>query len=103
MLYTITEKMTGAVSVVDDRCRLVGLVTDYDVRKTIEQSGNLFSKKIPDIMNPKPTAIHSYTKAVTALKVMENREKPITLLPVVDNYNKVIGMVHLHDILAQGI
>ncbi|MCX5782700.1 MAG: KpsF/GutQ family sugar-phosphate isomerase [Elusimicrobia bacterium] len=103
MLFTITEKMSGAVSVVDKNGKLKGLVADYDIRKTIERGENLFKKKISEIMKPDPLYIFPNIKASKALEIMENRDKPISLLPVVDKNKKVIGMLHIHDILAKGL
>jgi arabinose-5-phosphate isomerase len=58
--------------------------------------------KITEIMNPSPTVVASDQMAVDALEVMRNRKRPITVLPVVDRKNKVVGMVHLHNLLAAG-
>ena len=103
MLFVITEKMTGAVSVVDKKGRLIGLVTDYDVRKVIEKGENIFKKSIKEIMNADPQYIYPSEKASKVLLFMENREKPISLLPVVNKNKKVIGMIHIHDILSRGL
>ncbi|MFH1283572.1 MAG: KpsF/GutQ family sugar-phosphate isomerase [bacterium] len=103
MLAVITEKMAGAVSVADKKGKLKGLVTDYDIRKIIESGKNIFKMKIKDIMNPNPSRINARTKAATALEMMEKRERPISLMPVVDNKEKVIGMIHVHDILSKGL
>ena len=104
MLYEITGKRCGAISVIDDQGTLVGLVTDYDIRKVLEQGGDIFSLNIADIMNGNPTYVHSDAKAVEALEFMERREKPYVVLPVLDrNTRKVVGMVHLHDLVAKGL
>ena len=104
MLYEITSKRTGAVSVVDNEGKLLGLVTDYDIRRVLEQGDHLFSLSISDIMNKNPTHICADEKAVTALDVMENREKPFMVLPVVDKHTSVVvGMVHVHDLVAMGL
>jgi len=104
MLSEITSKLSGAVSVVDDEGNLLGLVTDYDIRKVLEQGGDLFSLTIPDIMNDNPTYICSDEKAVVALDLMENREKPFLVLPVLErSTRRVVGMIHLHDLVAKGL
>ena len=104
MLYEITSKRCGAVSVIDDVGKLVGLVTDHDIRSVLEQARNLFSLSIADIMNENPTYVRSDAKAVEALDLMENREKPFLVLPVLEQHgNKVVGMVHLHDLVAKGL
>ena len=104
MFYEITGKLSGAVSVVDDNGKLLGLVTDHDIRSVLEQGKDLFSLTITDIMNDQPTFIRSDEMAITALELMENRETPFMVLPVLEpNSQKVVGMIHLHDLVTQGL
>ena len=103
MLYAMTSKRAGAVSVVDDDQGLLGLVTDFDIRQVLESSQDLFNMKVIDIMNSKPSFIYQDEKAVKALDLMEKREKPISVLPVLDSKRKVVGMIHLHDLVAKGL
>jgi len=55
------------------------------------------------VMNPKPNFVYLEEKAFHALELMEKREKPISVLPVLDRQEKVVGMVHLHDLVARGL
>ena len=104
MLYEMTSKQSGAVSVVDEGGHLLGLVTDYDIRRILEQGDDLFSMDIDSIMNCNPTYICSDQKAIVALNLMENREKPFLVLPVVDREpGTVVGMIHIHDLVAKGL
>ena len=104
MLYEISSKRCGAVSVVDEQGNLAGLVTDFDVRNFLEQEADFFSRTISEIMNSNPTRILSDEKAVTALDIMENRERPFMVLPVLDPTSlKVVGMVHVHDLVSLGL
>lgn len=104
MLIEISSKRCGAVSVVDDQDNLLGLVTDFDLRNMLEQKLDLFSLRIADIMNQKPTYIYADEKAVKALEVMRDREKPFLVLPALDRGSqKVVGMIHTHDLLSQGL
>lgn len=103
MLYEITSKRAGAVSVVDDNRHLLGLVTDYDIRRVLESGQDFFTMAISDVMNPKPNFVYLEEKAFHALELMEKREKPISVLPVLDRQEKVVGMVHLHDLVARGL
>jgi arabinose-5-phosphate isomerase len=104
MLLEMTSKRMGATSVVDATGALCGLVTDYDVRRVLEQGQDLFSMQVVDVMNPRPSSIFSDEKATAALEQMENREKPFLLLPVLRRETrKVVGMVHLHDLVARGL
>ena len=103
MLYEITNKRAGAVSVVDESNRLMGLVTDYDIRRTLEKGGDILRMRITEIMNPKPTFVYADEKAIRALEIMEKRDKPFLVLPVLDRQEKVVGMIHLHDLVARGL
>ena len=104
MLYEITGKLCGAVSIIDGGGKLLGLVTDYDVRRSLEQGRDIFSLGIADIMNKNPVYICSDEKAVDALGLMEDRETPFLVLPVLDRHSGVVvGMVHLHDLVAKGL
>lgn len=103
MLVEMTKKRAGAVSVVDRAGRLVGLVTDYDVRRHLEQGEPVLSKGISELMNPHPISIRSGRLAVEAVSIMTERKNPLLVLPVVDGRGHAIGMIHLHDIRARGL
>lgn len=103
MLEEMTRKRAGAVSVVDARGRLAGIVTDYDLRRAVERGEHVPSRRIPDVMNPRPTAIRSDRLAYEAVELMANRGKPFMVLPVVDRKRKAVGLVHFHDLRARGL
>lgn len=103
MLFEITNKRAGAVSVVGADRRLLGLVTDYDIRRALEKWGNVFAMSISDLMNKTPTFVYEDEKAIRALEIMENRDKPFLVLPVLNRQEEVIGMIHLHDLVAKGL
>ncbi len=103
VLCEMTEKRAGAVSVVDEQQRLLGLITDFDIRKALKDGKDLFAQSIPSIMNAKPSWIYHDEKAVKALELMEKREKPFSVLPVLDREEKVVGMVHIHDLISRGL
>ncbi len=103
MLVEMTSKRAGAVSVIDEHQRLLGLITDYDIRRTLEEGRDPFGLSLDEMMNPKPSWVYADEKAIDALKFMEKREKPISVLPVLDRQEKVIGMIHLHDLVSRGL
>ncbi len=103
MLIEITKKRCGAVSVIAQNQKLLGFITDYDIRKILEKKEDIFSKKIKDIMNPKPIFVYSDMKAIDVLAVMQNREKAIVVLPVINRKKKIAGIIHIQDILAKGL
>ena len=103
MLAAITRFRVGAICVVDSDEKLLGLVTDYDVRKSLETRENLSSMKIADLMNASPDIVFRTDRAIDALELMRSRNKPTAVLPVLDSNRRVVGMVHLHDLVAAGI
>jgi len=99
----ISRKLAGAISIVDNDGKLIGLVTDYDIRKHIEKEENIFSMEIKDIMNPDPVFVYEDEKAFPALRIMQEREKPITILSVLSRKNLVVGMLRMHDLVKEGL
>jgi len=99
----LTAKHLGAVSVVDDAGTLLGLVTDYDIRLVVGEGKNIFAMRITDIMTTNPVRVNVDEKAFQALRLMEDREKPLAVLPVVDAESVVCGMIHLHDLMDKGL
>jgi arabinose-5-phosphate isomerase len=103
MLIKITAFHVGAVSVVDAKGKLLGLVTDYDIRRVLETDGNLMSMRIEDLMNPAPATVLADALAVEALEIMRRREKPTAVLPVTNNEGAAVGMIHIHDLISAGL
>jgi arabinose-5-phosphate isomerase len=103
MLAAITAFRVGAICVVDKEDKLAGLVTDYDVRRALETREDLFSMRIADLMNASPDVVFHTDRAIDALELMRSRSKPTAVLPVLDASRRVVGMVHLHDLVAAGI
>lgn len=104
MLTVITSKWAGAASVVDDKNHLLGLITDYDIRRHLEAEEAIFQKKLADLMNPSPSFIYSDERAYDTLVKMQERQKPITLMPVLDRKTEeVVGMVTLQDLIRLGL
>jgi arabinose-5-phosphate isomerase len=93
-------KKLGVTLVVDGRSRLKGIVTDGDLRRALKKWDNIHDKKVKEVMTPKPRSIGPGALASQALELMEHHA--ITVLPVVDEAHKVLGIVHLHDLLGRG-
>lgn len=103
-LFEMTAKGLGATSVVDERGALVGLVTDGDIRRALEKGTEVLQVPVADIMTSSPRVITAEKLAAQALHVMQSHEpRPITVLPVVGDASQPIGMVHLTDLLRQGV
>ena len=93
-------KKLGVTLVVDGRSTLKGIITDGDLRRALKKWGNIEAKKVKEVMTPKPRCIGPGALASQALELMEHLA--ITVLPVVDEAHKVLGIVHLHDLLGRG-
>jgi arabinose-5-phosphate isomerase len=103
LLVEISRKWTGAANVVDGRGKLVGLVTDFDIRTAFAKGWTMSTLSIRQIMNPKPTTVRDTDRAIRAFEIMESRKKPFTVLPVVDKRGRSVGMLHLHDLVTAGL
>lgn len=103
-LFVMTEKRLGAVSVVDDEGKFLGLITDGDIRRALEKNENSLSAVAESVMIKNPTVIEENKLAEEALhKMMRNPMKPISVIPVVNISNQPTGMVHITDLLKYGI
>ena len=103
MLVQITAYRVGAISIVDADSKLIGLVTDYDIRRALESDRNISTMSISEVMNASPETISEEVKAVEALERMRGRTKPTAVLPVVDRNERVVGMIHVHDLIGAGL
>lgn len=103
-LFVMTDKGLGATSVVDSEGRLLGIVTDGDIRRGLEKGHQFLDKPVDVLMTRTPRTITADKLAAQALHIMEkNRPRPITVLPVVNAKNQAIGIIHLTDLLRQGV
>ena len=100
-LIEMTAKRLGMTTIVDDDNRLLGIFTDGDLRRIIEHGYNLTDTHIADLMVRNCKAIDQDILAFEALTEMENHK--ITAMPVVDHNRKIIGVLHMHDILQAGV
>ena len=98
-IIEISQKMLGATAVIEND-RLVGIVTDGDLRRMLMKHPNIESVHVKDIMTNNPTTVDKGTLAADALNIMQHRK--ISVLPVMED-DKYIGMIHIHDIIKEGI
>jgi arabinose-5-phosphate isomerase len=105
VVKAISKHALGAANVVDDDGRLVGIVTDGDLRRTIERCdpGKLGTLTAADMMTAGPICAEPEMLAYDALLLMEDRPSQISVLPVVDAAGKAIGLLRLHDVVRTGI
>lgn len=98
----ISSKRLGIAIVADKAGKLLGVVTDGDVRRGIQKWGkDFFDMKAEEVMTRSPKSISSEELAAKALSVMQTYS--ITSLVVPDSEGRVVGIIHLHDILKDGI
>lgn len=105
VLREITEKCLGATCVADQDGRMVGLITDHDLRKALERFGSAaLERRAVDVMNINPAIVlHPDQLAFEALRRMEDRPRPISVAPVVDAERRCVGMVRVHDLVRAGL
>ena len=101
VIYEISRKKLGMSCVVDDGDRLVGIITDGDLRRQMMAAANLLERRADDVMTRHPITVRPQTLAAEALHVLEQRK--ITAVVVVDDAQKVLGVVHLHDLWGTGM
>jgi arabinose-5-phosphate isomerase len=99
VINEISTKLVGATAVVENN-QVVGVVTDGDLRRMMQSVVDIASMKAQDIMTKKPIILSSSTLAKKALTLMQ--EKEISQI-IVEDSNSYMGIVHIHDILNEGI
>lgn len=99
VIFEISNKRLGVTAVLDGS-EIKGIITDGDIRRMLEKTTDLSAITAKDIMTVNPKSIEINAKVEDALNIMESFE--ITQLVVTDN-NLYAGIIHLHDILKEGI
>lgn len=99
VIVEISEKRLGVTAVVQDE-KVIGIITDGDIRRMLNERDSFLDLTAKDIMTKNPKVIKSTDMVVDALNILEDFS--ITQLVVVDE-NKYLGVLHLHDILKEGI
>lgn len=99
VIFEISEKRLGVTAVVENE-KVIGIITDGDIRRMLNERDSLADLTAKDIMTKNPKIINSTTMVADALNILE--DFAITQLIVVDN-GDYKGVLHLHDILKEGI
>ena len=100
VILEISSKRLGAAVVLDDEDRLIGIVTDGDLRRMLESGQDVSDITANDIMTRDPRVIQKEVKAIEALRMI--RTHSISQLPVMDG-DRYFGMIHLHDLVREGL
>ncbi len=90
----------GTTLVEDDDHLLTGIITDGDLRRFLIKGNGIEKKTAKDVMTAAPKAVNADSKVSDALNLMEKHL--ITVLPVVDHAGRILGILHVHDILGKG-
>jgi arabinose-5-phosphate isomerase len=101
VIYEMSSKGLGMSCVVDDSKRLVGIITDGDLRRHMSNGTNIQSRVASEVMTRRPITVSPDTLAAEALHILETRK--ITSIVVVDAGSLVQGVVHLHDLWPTGM
>jgi len=102
IVIEMTKKPIGAACVVDaEGKKLLGIVTDGDLRRMLQNVVDIDAQTCSEIMTPKPICITPESHLSDAVNLMENRKSKISVLPVVDAENNCLGLIRLHDVYQQ--
>lgn len=93
----ITRKHIGMTAVVDDQHRVIGIFTEGDLRRLIERQGDIRAVRVGDVMTKSPHTIGPRELAASAAKQLEQYQ--CNQLLVVDDDNRLIGALHMHDLM----
>ena len=98
VLDSSTRMRLGAVMITENG-HLSGIITDGDIRRALKRREAFFGLKARDIMCSNPTRVGPETLAFDALRIMEERESQISVLPVVDSQGVALGLLRIHDLV----
>lgn len=99
-IYVMSTKRLGTLLVTEGD-RLLGIFTDGDLRRLLGDAGNPLGQPMREVMIRDPRVTRSETLAARALKLME--DNAITLLPVLDGEDRLVGAIHVHDLVRAGL
>lgn len=100
-LKEMTRKRLGMTTVVDEHKRLLGVFTDGDLRRALDKQIDLHATLMGEVMTPKPKCATPRMLAAAAVHLMETYK--ITVLPVVNDDNVVVGALNVHDLFRAGV
>jgi len=100
VIIEISEKRLGVTSVIDNE-DIVGIITDGDIRRMLSKTSDITTLTANDIMSNNPKTISVDAMAIDALEAMEKND--ITQILVTNSHNQYLGVVHLHDLIKEGI
>jgi arabinose-5-phosphate isomerase len=100
-LLEVTSKGLGMTAIVDDSMRVLGVFTDGDLRRALDRAADLHAARMDQVMTAGPKSVLPSTLAAEAVHLMETHR--ITSLIVLDEDGKLVGVLHVHDLLRAGV
>src|ERR1700729_4339657 len=100
-LLEVTSKRLGMTAIVDDSMHVLGVFTDGDLRRALDASADLHTTRMDKVMTAGPKSVLPSTLAAEAVHLMETNR--ITSLIVLDDKGKLVGVLHVHDLLRAGV
>jgi len=104
-LVELSDKRCGCILITDPTRKLLGIFTDGDLRRSLQQLGShALEKPMEELMTMAPRTIAAQALAWEALQLMEeNQQRPISVLPVISEEQILIGLIKMHDLIQSGI
>lgn len=100
VLIEMTRWPAGAACVVEPDGKMAGLITEGDIRRSLERFADIHAVKAADVMTRTPVRIRPEANLFEALQLMENRPRQLSVLPVVDDADGLLlGLLRLHDVV----
>ena len=100
IINEISSKMYGATAVISNN-KIVGIITDGDLRRVLQKKTDIYTLKASDIMNSNPKIISINSQVMSSLNIMKKNN--ISQLLVVDDAKKYVGIIHFHNIMKEGL
>jgi arabinose-5-phosphate isomerase len=99
VLIEMTKWPTGAACVVSEDGRLDGLITDGDIRRCLERYSDILAVAASEVMTRSPIVVSPGATLFEAARLMENRPRQLSVLPVTESDGRLIGLIRLHDVV----
>lgn len=105
VIVELSNKRCGCILIADENKRLLGIFTDGDLRRTLqEMGGQVLESPMSALMNSHPSATQPDIFAWEAMKKMEaDSNRRFMMLPVINSNHQILGLIHLHDIIQTGL
>lgn len=100
-IVEMSKKGLGIITIVDNDRKILGVITDGDLRRQLEKGVNVYDLIVDEMMSKIPTIIKEESMAIEALQIL--KDKNVSSAPVVDENQRIVGTIRLRDILNKGI